>query len=195
MKPMTVKDVLPLEAYEAARQEFRQRIIELKADRRISVGDLVTLVFENRRTLLFQIQEMIRAERIQAADRIKEEVAAYNEQLPGPGELSATLLIEVVDPAQVQSVMDRFQGIDKGNTVWLQVGRHRVAGIFEQGRSKEDKISAVHYIRFHIPDSVKMDLANFQIPMEVVIHHSSYQAAAQVPVKMRQSLLDDLNSD
>lgn len=195
MKPLTVQDVLPPDAYEAARQEFRQRIIELKADRRISVGDLVTLVFENRRTLLFQIQEMIRAERIQAVDRIEEEVAAYNEQLPGLGELSATLLIEVVDPAKVKSVMDRFQGIDRGKSVWLEVGRHRVAGIFEQGRSQEDKISAVHYVRFQVPDIVKMDLANFQIPMDVVIHHSSYQATAQVPVKMRQSLLDDLNSD
>ena len=152
-------------------------------------------MFENRRTLLFQIQEMIRAERIEAVDRIEEEVAAYNEQLPGLGELSATLLIEVVDPAKVKSVMDRFQGIDRGKSVWLEVGRHRVAGIFEQGRSQEDKISAVHYVRFQVPDIVKMDLANFQIPMDVVIHHSSYQATAQVPVKMRQSLLDDLNSD
>jgi hypothetical protein len=195
MKPLTVQDVLPPDAYEASRQEFRQRIIELKADRRISVGDLITLVFENRRTLLFQIQEMIRAERIQAADRIEEEVATYNEQLPGPGELSATLLIEVVDADNVKSVMDRFQGIDRGKSVWLEVGRHRVAGTFEQGRSKEDKISAVHYVRFQIPDVVKADLANLQIPMEVVIHHSSYQAKAQVPAKMRQSLLDDLNSD
>src|SRR5207247_2202233 len=139
----------------------------------------------NRRTLLFQIQEMIRAERIQAADRIEEEVATYNEQLPGPGELGATLFIEVADPANVKPVMDRFQGIDKGKSVWLEVGRHRVAGMFEQGRSKEDKISAVHYVRFQIPDSVKIDLANFELPMEVIIHHSSYQANAPVPVKMR----------
>src|SRR5437867_4043093 len=93
MKPLTLKDVLPLEEYERDRDSFRQRIINLKQWRRISVGDRITLVFENRDTVLFQIQEMVRAERILAPERIREELESYNEQIPGTGEMSATLLL------------------------------------------------------------------------------------------------------
>ena len=103
MKPLTVQDLLPADQYERTRDEFRRRIIALKEHRRIAVGDLVTLVFENRDTILFQIQEMIRAEHIVAAERIREEVGTYNEQIPGPQELSATLFIEVTDPTKVKS--------------------------------------------------------------------------------------------
>ncbi|MEK7222517.1 MAG: DUF3501 family protein, partial [Nitrospirota bacterium] len=101
MKPLTVQDVLPIEEYERLREAFRRRIIDLKQRRRLSVGNLVTVVFENRETVLFQIQEMVRAERILRPERVSEEVAMYNEQIPLAGELSATLMIEVTDPQLV----------------------------------------------------------------------------------------------
>ena len=192
MKPLTVQDLLSADEYERTRQDFRRRIIELKEHRRIAVGDLVTLVFENRDTVLFQIQEMIRAERIIAPERIHEEVDTYNDHLPGPGELIATLFIEVTEPSKVKQVLDRFQGIDKGQTVGLQIGNEQVYGVFEEGRAKEDKISAVHYVKFHISDSIKARLADSQIPMGISIHHSGYEAYAAVPDKMRLSLLRDL---
>jgi uncharacterized protein DUF3501 len=169
MKPLTLKDVLPLEEYERERVTFRQRIINLKQWRRISVGDRITLVFENRDTVLFQIQEMVRAERILAPERIREEVESYNEQIPGTGELSATLLIEVTDPATVKEVLDGLKGIDRGATVALRVGTRFLYGAFEQGRSKEDKISAVHYVRFRVPEPVMAEMRNLQIPMEIVL--------------------------
>jgi hypothetical protein len=193
MKPLTVQDLLPADEYERVRQGFRQRIIEFKVHRRIAVGDLVTLVFENRETVLFQIQEMIRAERLLAPERIQEEVETYNEHIPGPGELIATLFIEVTEPANVKQVLDRFQGIDKGQTVGLLLGNEQVYGVFEQGRAKEDKISAVHYVRFHVPDSAKTKLAQFQVPMEISIHHSGYEAHTSVSDKMRMSLRRDLD--
>jgi len=195
MTPLTLKDVLPLEEYERERDTFRQRIINLKQWRRISVGDRITLVFENRDTVLFQIQEMVRAERILAPERIREEVESYNEQIPGTGELSATLLIEVTDPATVKEVLDGLKGIDRGATVALRVGTHFLYGAFEQGRSKEDKISAVHYVRFLVPEPVKAEMRNLQIPMEIVIDHPNYQASAKVPDAARFSLLNDLSSD
>ena len=195
MKPLTLKDVLPLEEYERERDTFRQRIIDLKQWRRISVGDRITLVFENRDTVLFQIQEMVRAERILAPERIREEVESYNEQIPGTGELSATLLIEVTDPAKVKEVLDGLKGIDRGATVALRVGTHFLYGAFEQGRSKEDKISAVHYVRFRVPEPVKAEMRNLQIPMEIVIDHPNYQASVKVPDATRFSLLNDLNLD
>ena len=193
MKPLTVHDLLPAAEYERRRNDFRRRIIELKEHRRIAVGDLVTLVFENRDTILFQIQEMIRAEHIVAAERIREEVGTYNEQIPGPGELSATLFIEITESSNVKQTLDRFQGIDQGHTVALQVGNEKVYGVFEQGRAKEDKISAVHYVRFPFSDNQKAQLAKLTEPIEIFIHHSGYQARAAVPDKMRMSLLQDLD--
>ena len=195
MKPLTPKDVLSLEEYERERDTFRQRIIDLKQWRRISVGDRITLVFENRDTVLFQIQEMVRAERILVPERIREELESYNEQIPGGDELSATLLIEVTDPAKVKEVLDSLKGIDRGATVALRVGTHFLYGAFEQGRSKEDKISAVHYVRFRVPQPVTAEMRNLQIPMEIVIDHPNYQASAKIPDATRFSLLNDLSLD
>ena len=193
MKPLTVHDLLSRDEYERRHNDFRRRIIELKENRRIAVGDLVTLVFENRDTILFQIQEMIRAEHIVAAERIREEVETYNEQIPGPEELSATLFIEITESTSVKQTLDRFQGIDQGHTVGLQVGKERVYGVFEQGRAKEDKISAVHYVRFCLPSSVQRQLGKLDVPMEITIHHPGYEAHAGVPDKMRMALLQDFD--
>ncbi len=192
MKPLTVHDVMPLEEYERERDAFRQRIIDLKQWRRISVGDLVTLVFENRETVLFQIQEMLRAERVVTPDRIQEEVEMYNDQIPGAGELSATFLIEVTDQTNVKPVLDRLKGIDRGQTVGIRVGPHLVYGLFEPGRSNEEKISAVHYVRFSIPEAVLAAMEDPGTPVQMVITHPRYQAVQPVPEGMRRSLLSDL---
>jgi hypothetical protein len=193
MTPLTVQDLLAADQYERTRDEVRRRIIGLKEHRRIAVGDLITLVFENRETILFQIQEMIRAEHIVAPERIREELDTYNEQIPGSQELSATLFIEVTEPTKVKSILDRFHGIDTGQTVGFQLGNQRVFAIFEQGRAKEDKISAVHYVRFRFTDNEKAQLAKLTEPIEIFIHHSGYQARVAVPDKMRMSLLQDLD--
>lgn len=194
MKPLTVQDVLPADEYERVREAFRRRIIDLKQWRRISVGDLVTLVFENRETVLFQIQEMLRAERIIAPDRIKEEMETYNEQIPGAGELSATLLIEVTDQQNVKPVLDRLKGIDRGQTVGIRVGPHLVYSLFESGRSNEEKISAVHYVRFPVPEAVRAAMEEPGIPVQMIITHPGYQAVQPVPEGMRRSLLGDLTA-
>ena len=193
MKPLTVQDLLSRDEYERGRNDFRRRFIELKENRRIAVGNLVTLVFENRDTILFQIHEMVRAEHIVAAERIREEVGTYNEQIPGPGELSATLFIEITESSNVKQTLDRFQGIDQGHTVALQVGNEKVYGVFEQGRAKEDKISAVHYVRFCLPNSVQRQLGKLDVPMEITIHHPGYEAHAGVPDKMRMALVQDFD--
>ncbi len=192
MKPLTAQDLLPADQYERTRDEFRRRLIRLKEHRRIAVGNLVCLVFENRDTLLFQIQEMIRAEHIVAPERIREELDTYNAQIPGAQELSATLFIEVTDPTKVKPILDRFHGIDTGQTVGFQTGHQRLYGIFEQGRTKEDKISAVHYVRFPFSDRAKAQLAKVTEPIEIFIQHSGYQARVAVPDQMRLSLLQDL---
>jgi hypothetical protein len=192
MKPLTVQDLLSADEYERQRLDMRRRVIDLKQHRRLALGELISVVFENRETLLFQIQEIIRIEKIVSPERIREEVETYNQQNPGPGELSATLFIEVTDAAKVKEILDRLQGIDKGQTLGIRVGKETVYGVFEQGRTKEDKISAVHYVQFRIPEQMKTLFPRFNERMEIFIHHSGYQARTLVPDKMRLSLLQDL---
>jgi hypothetical protein len=130
MNPLTREDLLPLDEYERQRDAYRSRIIALKQRRRVSVGPLVTLVFENRKTLQFQIQEMIRAERIVEPAKVQDELDVYNELLPTEGELSATLLIEITEAAAMKESLDRFKGLDHGHTLAIIAGGESVLAQF-----------------------------------------------------------------
>src|SRR5690606_11840107 len=122
-------------------------IIALKKARRVSVGPDLTFVFENHDTVFFQIQEMLRTERITDLDAVRHELAVYNALLPQPGELSATLLIELTDQAHIAERLRALIGIDE--TVWLAIGdQPPIRADFEAGRSTEEKLSAVQYVRF-----------------------------------------------
>ena len=149
-----LRDVLNFFDYEKVREEMRRRVIALKRTRRVAVGPYLSFVFENRDTLLFQIQEMCRVERITDDAKIQDEIDVYGALLPRPGELSATLMIEIADKEQIKPVLDRFMGIDTGQCVWIQVGKEfAVAGEFEAGHSDEEKgkLAAVHFVRFTFP--------------------------------------------
>ncbi len=192
MKGLTLDDVLSYADYERQRDAFRARIIALKRRRRISVGDLVTLVFENRDTIQFQIQEMLRVEHILDPQKIQAELDVYNALLPANGELSATLFIEVTEQEQIRPVLDLFQGIDRGETVAIAAGPYVVYGEFEGGRSKEDKISAVHFVRFRTTAEFVKAVADERSPVTLTVHHGRYRAQAVVPPEMRQEWLKDL---
>src|SRR4026208_2280040 len=129
MNKIILDDILGFSAYEKVRQQFRDDIIEKKKKRRISVGDKVSLVFENRDTVIFQIQEMLRAERITDLDKVREEIAVYNELIPNPGELSATLFIEIEDQTHLRAELLKFLGIDEA--LMFKVGEQRIPGRFE----------------------------------------------------------------
>lgn len=194
MKPLTKEDLIPYADYERVRDSFRQRIIQLKQRRRISLGDRVTLVFENRETIQFQIQEMIRVERIFEPAKIQAELDVYNELIPAEGQLSATLLIEITDNERITQELDAFRGIDRGNTVAIQAGPHTVYGEFEGGRSKEDKISAVHFVLFRPTAEFVRTLADPDSKVLILINHPGYRVEAEVPEDMRQEWLSDLRS-
>jgi len=189
MKKIVLDDILGFSAYEKVRQEFRQEIIEKKKLRRVAVGDRVSLVFENRDTVIFQIQEMLRAERITDLDKIREEIAVYNELVPNANELSATLFLEIADQTHLRDELLKFLGIDEA--VSLKVGRHSVRGIFEEGRSKEDKISAVQYVRFPFTAEAQRDfIAGARA--ELAIDHANYRASAMLSADQQASLAADL---
>src|SRR5262249_5417441 len=130
------QDVLNLFEYEKARHERRRAVMALKRARRVLLGRHLSLLFENRDTVLFQIQEMCRAERIVDDARIQDEIDVYSAVLPRPGELSATLMIEIVEKEQIKPILDRFQGIDLGQHVFMQVGKEfAIPADFESGHS------------------------------------------------------------
>jgi hypothetical protein len=189
---LTKDDLIPCAEYERVRDSFRQRIIALKRRRRISVGEKITLLFENRETIQFQIQEMIRTERIVDDAKVQDELDVYNAQLPGEGELSATLFIEITESERIKEELDAFQGLDRGEKVALEAGPHRIFGGFEGGHSKEDKISAVHFVRFRPTGEFLGELRRRGGPLSVVVAHPNYRARAPVPEAMRQEWLQDL---
>jgi len=193
MNLLTPQDLLSAAEYEQDRLIIRQHIIALKKRRRISVGALLTLVFENRETLLFQIQEMIRTERIFDPGKIQEECDVYNALLPDRDELSATLFIEITDSEKIQALLDSFQNIDRGDTVAIKVGDTSIYANFEAGHSKEDKISAVHFVKFSTTPAFRDLLAQSEIPVFLTILHPQYRAEALVPPEMRQEWLKDLS--
>src|SRR6478735_3468120 len=123
IRPVTLDDIVGLDRYEAIRDSGRQQIIAHKRARRVPVGPEVTFVFENHATVYFQIQEMLRAERISDLDAVREELAVYNALLPRPGELSATMLIEITEQAQIAERLLSFLGIDEA--VRLEIGTER----------------------------------------------------------------------
>lgn len=192
MKTLTQEDLIPYASYEQQREGFRSRIIALKKRRRISIGPLITLVFENRETLQFQVQEMIRAERIVDPVKVQEELEIYNTLLPTRGELSATLLIEIVAQERIKEWLDLFMGLDHGQKVAIRAGSHTAFGEFEGGHSHETKISAVHFVRFTISVSMIEVLGRREVPTTISVDHATYHEAALVPWDMRQEWLTDL---
>lgn len=194
MKVIAPEDVIPYEAYEKQREEFRSRIIALKQRRRISIGPLVTMIFENRSTLQFQIQEMIRVERIFDPAKVQDELNVYNAILPAPGELSATLLIEITEEAMMKHWLDQFMGLDHGEKVAIVAGDERAFGEFEGGHSHDTKISAVHFVRFHPTVSMQSAIADLRQPVLLTVDHGEYHVQTAVPGSMREEWLSDLSA-
>lgn len=194
MKPLTQDDLITHEEYERQRDAYRQTIIDLKRRRRIAVGEKLTLVFENRETLHFQVQEMIRVERIVDPRKVQEELDVYNALLPAPGELSATLLIELTDPETMKHWLDLFMGLDHGNTVGLRAADEVVYGTFEGGHSHETKISAVHFVRFHPTAAMVQAIGDQAARVALAVQHAGYEAETEVPWPMRQEWLSDLRA-
>ena len=194
MNVLTRDDVLPLDEYQRQREAYRSRIIALKQRRRVSLGPLMTLVFENRETLRFQVQEMIRAERILEPSKVQDELDVYNELLPTPQELSATLLIEITEAASMKEWLDRFMGLDRGRTVAIVAGGESAFGEFEGGHSHETKISAVHFVRVRPNEVMRRAFADLRQPVSLMVNHNGYEQTVPVPGTLREEWLSDLSA-
>lgn len=192
VKMIAPGDIIPYQEYERQREAFRANIIALKQRRRMSIGPCVTMVFENRETVRFQVQEMIRVERIFDPVKVQDELDVYNALLPAPGELSATLLIEITEDAMIKERLDQFLGLDHGEKVVIAAGGEEVFGEFEGGRSHETKISAVHFVKFRPTASMIKTFADLSRSVTIRVDHGNYREEAPVSGSMREEWLSDL---
>jgi len=192
LRLIEVSEVLDLYEYEKVRPRVRERVIEVKRDRRVPVGRYLSFVFENRETVLFQIQEMCRAERIVDEERLAQEVAVYNDLLPGPGELAATMMIEITERVQIQPVLDKLLGIDTGDYVRMRIDDEVVSGVFETGHSDEErgKLSAVHFVRFRLSPAARRRFGSADVWL--IVGHPNEQARTRLTEEMKVSLARDL---
>jgi len=182
-----------LEQYAEQRPAFRAEVIEHKKQRRIAVGAHATFYFEDYLTMKYQVQEMLRVERIFEAQEIRSELEAYNPLIPDGRNLKATFMIEYPDAEERRLALGKLGGIE--DTLWLQAeGQSRIAAIANEDmeRSREDKASAVHFLRFELTPEMVAAL-KVGAGLSIGIAHEHYnQQADPVPGKIRQSLIDDL---
>ncbi len=194
MNKLTVDDLYPLETYARLRPEFRERVMEHKAHRRLSLGKHLSLLFEDRLTMHYQVQEMLRAERIFEPADIEAELAAYNPLIPDGSNWKATLSIEYPDPDERRVALERLVGVE--DRIWVQVADGPVIfGIADEDleRSTECKTSAVHFLRFELPPgSVKALRAGAALAVGVD-HPQLKLRADDVPQTLHESLLADLH--
>ena len=197
MRPLALEEVVPLAPYTAIRDVYRRAVIGHKRSRRLGVGPSVTLIFEDRETLRFQVQEMLFVERISSPTAVQHELDVYNELMPGPGELSATLMVEITEPGRIRAELDRLVGIDEHVALVLGDGddARRIPALFDPKQLEEERISAVQYIRFRLdPDGVRA----FRDPMHPVaieIDHPAYRHRTALPGEMRASLAAGLETE
>ncbi|HTO95943.1 MAG TPA: DUF3501 family protein [Myxococcales bacterium] len=188
MNHLTPSDLWPLPVYEGVRDQFRKEVIEAKRDRRVAVGPFLTFVFENRTTVKFQVQEILRIEHISDPALVAEEVEGFNEMLPSAGELSATLLIELTgSDAEVKAQLARLYGLR--DHVWLEVGGARLKGELAPDREEPGRVSAVQYARFKVPEAQAL----LRGPALLVIDHPAYGHRAPLSEATRRSLAQDLS--
>jgi hypothetical protein len=196
VRGLSLDDILELERYELVRAEYRARVLEHKRDRRVAVGDKVTMLFENRETVRYQIQEMVRVERIRDPDKIQGEIDTYRDLIPERDELSATLFIEIPELSEIKPELDRLVGIDESVSIVVGEGdaEECVRGRFDERQLEEDRISAVHYVRFPFTADQRERFASAE-RLRVRIDHANYHAEAEIGATFRASLLRDLRGE
>jgi hypothetical protein len=189
MEPLTPNDLWPLPVYEGVRDRFRREVIAHKQDRRVTVGPSMTFVFENRLTVKFQVQEILRIERITSEEGVREELEGFNSMLPARGELSATLLIELRgSDAEVKAQLAKLVGLR--NHVFLEIAGQRVPGVLDEGREDAHRVSAVQYVRFRVPPGATLR----EGPAALVVDHPAYTHRQELSPAARRALAQDLEA-
>ncbi len=193
MDKLTPEDLYPLETYARLRPEFRERVIEHKAHRRLGLGDHITLSFEDRLTMHYQVQEMLRAERLFEPADIRAELDAYNPLIPDGMNWKATLLIEYPDEGERRLALGRLRGVE--HRIWMRIGTlEPVFAIADEDmdRANDTKTSAVHFLRFELPAPAIRALRAGAGVSAGVDHSQLTVHLGSIPELLRESLIADL---
>jgi hypothetical protein len=194
MRPLAAEDLLSLEDYHQQRPEFRARVIAHKRNRRVEIGANATLYFEDRLTITYQVQEMLRIERLFEIEAIEDELQAYNPLIPDGSNLKATFMVEFPDAEERRRELARLAGVE--DTIYAQVeGFDKVTAIADEDldRSTAEKTSAVHFLRFELDTAMCLALKSGNSLAFGIDHPNYSHYVAAVPPAVRDSLASDLD--
>jgi hypothetical protein len=190
MKPIERGEILGLAEYERIRPHFRARVIEEKKLRRTSIGPRATALFENRDTVLLQIQEMLRTERITREAAIAHEMETYNAFIPGAGELSCTVMIEIDDEREREAFLVAARGLE--DAISIVVGGRAFVGKTTPDRVLPDRASAVIYLRIALDADAVAAIATGGVEIAMRVDHPAYRAETLVSREVAASIREDL---
>ena len=192
---LTRKDLLSLEEYAENRSAIRSDTIQIKKLREVNLGEHLRMLFENKKTVQFQIQEMLRIEKIFEADGIQEELDVYNSLVPEGSNLKATMMIEYTNVVERAVALSKLIGVER--SVYFQVGNHdKVFAICNEDMDRETdvKTSAVHFMRFEFDQSMVVDFCS-AVPVKVGVSHPHYNYEITLTSKVQDALKKDFNSN
>jgi hypothetical protein len=192
MKKISPDEILVLADYERVRERLRPLFIHEKERRRLHVGSHLTFIFENAQTAWYQIEEMIRTEKMTGRDAIQHEIDTYNELIPAAHELAATLLIEYAEPRERDAALARLVGLERH--LWLKIGEKKIAARFDDRQMSDERISAVQFVRFSLEGVDAGRLLELAGKREVAVEadHPSLAARGEISGLLAASLAEDL---
>lgn len=190
MKPVSRSEILDLGAYEQIRDRFRARVIEEKKARRARIGSNMSVLFENHDTALFQIQEMLRTERISAEKAVLHEIETYNELVPGDSELSATIFVEYDDRAEREAMLEKLAGLEDKFYVLVEGERQKV--VPDARNDRRDRTTAVHYVKFPLSPAAVRAIREKK-PVRIGVDHAAYTAENELSPATVAALAEDLS--
>jgi len=184
VKPVERNEIIDYVTYEEKRDAFRDKVMQAKAPRRVHIGEYLTLLFENHLTMQYQIQEMVRTERMVKESDIQHEIETYNEVLGGDGEFGCTLMIEIDDPAVRDVKLKEWWALPEKMYLLLEDGT-RVWATFDERQRGDDRVSSVQYMKFNTAG---------RVPVAVGVDLPTLQAQTELAVEQRRSLEEDLST-
>ena len=193
MKKLTNKDLLSLEEYDSNRETIKTEVIESKKHRSINIGNNIVLLFESFETIKYQVQEMLRIEKIFKKDEIEEEIGAYQALIPDGNNFKATMLIMYPDVEERRKMLEKLNGIE--NKIWLRINQSsKIYAMADEDldRANDEKTSAVHFLRFQL-NSEEVDLFKNSDNIEFGVDHDEYSTSIKVTRDTYKSLLKDLD--
>lgn len=193
MKKLTNKDLLSLEEYDSNRETIKTEVIESKKHRSISIGNNIVLLFESFETIKYQVQEMLRIEKIFKKEEIEEEIGAYQALIPDGNNFKATMLIMYPDVEERRKMLEKLNGIE--NKMWLSINQSsKIYAMADEDldRANDEKTSAVHFLRFQL-NSEEVDLFKNSDNIQFGVDHDEYSTSIKATSDTYQSLLRDLD--